>query len=127
MAATGDPPDVPDEVAALDALSSETAREILVRARREERTAEELAERCGVSLPTVYRHLDDLVASGLLVERTNVDAEGNHYKTVETAVEELCLTVTTEGIELTVEETHRDLIDRFEALWRGLEGGGGDG
>lgn len=110
-----------DPATLLEALSSDAARDILVAAADEEVTAEDLATRCGVSLPTVYRHVDDLTDADLLVERTNIDADGNHYKTVETTVEEVCVTVTGDGVSLSVDEQEPDLIDRFEGFWRDLD------
>lgn len=112
--------------ATFDALANPTAREILVHASGRELTAEELAERCDVSLPTVYRHVETLADCSLLTERTNVDAEGNHYKTVETTVEEFRIEVSPDGFDLAVEQRREDLVDRFEGLWSDLETGGSD-
>ncbi|GAB7095495.1 hypothetical protein JCM30237_26490 [Halolamina litorea] len=51
--------------------------------------------------PRVYRHVDDLTSAGLLTERTQYDAEGNHYKTYAAALVEA--TVRIEDGELTVD------------------------
>ena len=79
----------PDADELLDLLGAELNRQILVLTSQEARSADAVAERCDASLPTVYRHVDDLAATGLLTEQTQYDAEGNHYKTYAAALSEL--------------------------------------
>ncbi len=50
-------------------------------------SASELSDVCGTSLPTVYRRIEEMVACDLLAERNEIDADGNHYKTYEAALE----------------------------------------
>jgi len=85
----------------LDLLGDDLDRRILELTDEQPRSAEEVAERCEASLPTVYRHVDDLVSAGLLTERAQYDAEGNHYKTYATTLQEA--TVRIENGDLTVE------------------------
>lgn len=106
----------------LDVLGSGLAREILATACSEPRSAEELAEVCDASEPTVYRRLDALVEYGLLTEDLTVNVEGNNYRTYETAARRVRVEVTPDGVETTV-HADRDLIDRFESFWVDLEGG----
>jgi len=106
----------------LDVLGSGLARQILVQALTEPRTAEELAERCDASEPTVYRRLDALVEYDLLAEDLAVNTDGNNYRTYETDVRRVRVDVTTDGVEATV-QGDRDLVDRFESFWVDLEGG----
>ena len=85
----------------LDLLGGDLDRRMLELADERPRSAEEMAERCEASLPTVYRHIDDLESAGLLVERTQYDDDGNHYKTYVTTLSEA--TVRLEDGELVVD------------------------
>ena len=84
----------------LDLLGGELDRRILELTDEQTRSAEDVAERCDASLPTVYRHIDDLASAGLLTERTEYDTQGNHYKTYATALREA--TIRVEDGELTI-------------------------
>ncbi|MBP1985761.1 winged helix-turn-helix domain-containing protein [Halolamina salifodinae] len=96
----------------LDLLGGELDRQILELTDERPRSAEEVAERCEASLPTVYRHVDDLVSAGLLVERTQYDDDGNHYKTYVTTLLEA--TVRLDDGELTVELVTEGTADAAE-------------
>jgi DNA-binding transcriptional ArsR family regulator len=85
----------------LDLLGADLNRRILELTSEEAQDAEAVADRCDASLPTVYRHVDDLTSAGLLTERTKYDQEGNHYKTYASALE--TLTVRVDDGDLTVE------------------------
>lgn len=82
----------------LDLLGADLNRQILLVTSEEPRSADAVAERCDASLPTVYRHVDDLESAGLLTEATKYDDDGNHYKTYAAALSEL--TVRLDGGEL---------------------------
>lgn len=97
----------------LDLLGGELDRRILELTDERPRSAEEVAERCEASLPTVYRHVDDLVSSGLLAERTQYDDEGNHYKTYVTTLSEA--TVRLDGGELTVDVVTAEAVQTEES------------
>lgn len=90
----------PDTV--FDVLGSETAREILALANDGPTPAEEFADACDVSLPTVYRRLDVLLADDMLAERTRIDDDGNHFSVFETTLDRVCFEVDDEGFEATV-------------------------
>lgn len=106
-----------------EVLASESARTILVTAKRGPKSADDLAERCEKSMPVVYRRINVLQEYDLLTERTEVDPEGNHYSTYETALDRVCFDVSPTGMEprLSVDRD-RDLVDRFNDLWTDLEG-----
>lgn len=106
--------------AVFDVLGSEEARAILGTAGAAPATAEELAEACGASLPTVYRRVNDLEEHGLLRSDTRIDPDGNHYQTYETAVRRVSLSVGDGGVSVEVDRD-RDMVDRFEAFWSDLE------
>ena len=77
----------------LDLLGAELNRRILALTSEEYRAADTVADHCDASLPTVYRHVDDLASAGLLTERTQYDEEGNHYKTYAATLTELTVSV----------------------------------
>lgn len=117
-----EPPDESDEWEAddiLDAVSHETARQILAFARLEPMSAEDLADRCGTSLPTIYRRINALLEYGLLDEQIQITPDGNHYRTFETDVERVSLLIETEtfGVEV---QFRRDIVDKFGQFWRDL-------
>jgi DNA-binding IclR family transcriptional regulator len=107
----------PDVV--FEALCSNHAREILVAAEDEPRSARSLAERCGTSLPTVYRRVNALVEQDLLEEVVRVADDGNHYTLYVSNLETIRLDVERTGFSATV-RLKRDIVDRFGAFWRDL-------
>lgn len=105
--------------AVFDVLGSDVARSILAHA-AEPKTAEELAEATGASLPTVYRRVNALEDHGLLHSETRIDPDGNHFQTYRTAVQRVSLAVEEGEVSVSVER-ERDMVDRFEAFWSDLE------
>ena len=103
----------------LDTLGDEQARALLEAAAVEPRSAKELAERCGMSLPTVYRRLERLEAHALVTERTEIAADGNHYNVYECNFESTVIRL--EDDEYNVRIYRREnLPDRFTQLWDDL-------
>ena len=103
----------------LDTLGDEQARALLEAAAVEPRSAKELAERCGMSLPTVYRRLERLEAHALVTERTEIAADGNHYNVYECNFESTVITLDEDGYE--VKLRHRDTAPgKFSQLWNEL-------
>jgi len=103
----------------LDTLGDEQARALLEAAAVEPRSAKELAERCGMSLPTVYRRLERLEAHALVTERTEIAADGNHYNVYECNFESTVITLDEDGYEVKLH--HRDTApDKFSQLWNEL-------
>lgn len=102
-----------------DVLGSEHARSILTASSQQPMDAEALADACDTSLPTVYRRVNALQEYDLLKEETNIDADGNHYKTYETNLQEISFEVTDDGFEIDI-ALRRDLTDRFDEFWGGL-------
>ncbi|WP_435128025.1 ArsR/SmtB family transcription factor [Halobaculum sp. D14] len=78
-----------DVDAVLDALGNEHTRAVLAAAGDGPVDADDIAETCDASLPTVYRRLDDLCDLGLVDERRRVDDDGTHYQTYEATVDHL--------------------------------------
>jgi DNA-binding transcriptional ArsR family regulator len=99
-----------DPETVFEVLGSELARRILALSEIKPCSAEELADHCDVSKPTVYRRLNVLQEHDLLVERSAIDDEGNHYKTYETALESICFAVEAGRFEVDIELAH-ELVD----------------
>lgn len=62
----------------LDLLGDEYACSLLRALETAPRTARELADRCGISRPTVYRRLNRLAAAGIVAERDRLASDGHH-------------------------------------------------
>ena len=88
----------------------ELDRRILELTDEQSRSGEDVADGCEASLPTVYRHVDDLASAGLLTEHTEYDAQGNHYNTYAAALEQATIRVVDGELVLTIStvEAHSD-------------------
>lgn len=97
-------------------LEDSVARTILIETSTQPMSAHELSERCDASTPTIYRRLEDLRECDLLVERTQVDPEHGHHRTVyRTNLQQI--TVRLHDGEMELEVTRReDMADRFTQL-----------
>ena len=100
----------------LDALGDAEARRILAAINPEALSAKEIAERLDLSLPTVYRRLDMLVARDLVVARTLVAENGNHYKVFECNFESTVITLDDEEFKAQVHHGE-GIPERFSTLW----------
>lgn len=100
-------------------LADGTARAILVEARDEPLSASELADRCGVSGPTIYRRLEDLKAQDLVETRTRPDPEGHHQEVHVATLDRATVDVLADGfaVELSRRES---MADRFTRLVEGM-------
>lgn len=110
-----------DEIERLAAvLEDPTARTILTEASREPVSATTLSERCGVSEPTIYRRLEDLRECDLLIERTKLDPDGGHHRTMySTDLERITVELRDGELALQVQR-REDLADRFTRLIEGM-------
>lgn len=107
-----------------DILGDEEARRILAAADVEPVSAQELADGLDVSEATVYRRVDACTEYDLLVERTRVDDDGNHFTVYENTLQQACVEIESGGYDVNI-ELRRDLVDQFNDFWRDL--GGDDG
>lgn len=71
----------------LDALGDEKSRRCCYALTDEPKSAREVADLTGYSLPTVYRRLHTLRQAGLIESRTQIDPGGDHYETFTTVTE----------------------------------------
>lgn len=102
-----------------DVLESDVARRILVSASDEPMSADELAEACDTSLPTVYRRVNVLKEYDFLTEDRELDAQGNHYKTFETTLERIAFEIDADGFAVDIQR-RSGLVDKFEEFWTDL-------
>ena len=100
----------------LQLLADEYARQILLAADQEPRTAKDLSRRCDISLATVYRRVTALQEHDLLNEHATVDDDGAHRKRFETTLETLHVELADGELDLTV-ATRDELADNFTDLW----------
>ena len=105
-----------DLVAIASLLEDDYAREILAATSVEAHSANELAEVCGASPPTIYRRIERLNDHDLLTEAQQLDPDGHHYKVYAANLEKV--TVELEAGEYTVEVARTtDPADRFTKLY----------
>lgn len=94
---------------------------VLTRTTEQERSADELADLVDASESTVRRRIEHLVDEGLLIERLQLDRQGNHYHVYRAAIERVEARLENETIDVHVE--HReDGVDRFVRLWEDMRG-----
>ena len=100
----------------LQLLADDYARQILLAADQEPRTAKDLSRLCDASLATVYRRISSLQDNGLVDDYSTVDADGAHRRVFETTLEELHVELSDGGLELSI-DTRDELADNFTSLW----------
>jgi DNA-binding transcriptional ArsR family regulator len=103
-----------------DVLASDTARTILARAEDEPIAAYEAKDYCNVSLPTIYRRIEALQRLDLLTEKRRIDDQGNHYSVYQSTIRRISFEPRQSDLAADVEHD-RDIVDRFDDLWRDLE------
>ncbi len=110
-----------DSTEVLHLLDDDYARAILTATSERPMSAKELGEELGASLPTVYRRVDDLLDQDLVIESTDIDPEGNHYKRYEAAVDHIDVTIQEGTMHIDVSRT-TDPADRFTNAWERIGG-----
>jgi DNA-binding transcriptional ArsR family regulator len=115
--------------AILDVLSDEYAREILAATSVKPLSAQQLADACEMSEPTVYRRVERLREHDLLGERTEIRDDGNHHSVYTATLSELSVALDEGTFEATVErreaasfpgQRESDTADRFAKMWENL-------
>ncbi len=110
--------DVDNPAALADLLGDDCVRTILVEAKKEPCSAEELSDRAGVSEPTVYRRLERLREYELVTEDVQPVTDGKNYRVYRTQLDGIELDLTEEGFEVTVSRRER-MADRFTRFVEG--------
>ncbi|MFC6837759.1 ArsR/SmtB family transcription factor [Halomarina ordinaria] len=104
----------------LDTIGDPKARLILAEISRGPRSAKELSERCELSQPTVYRRLDMLKEHDLVVGRTTIVEDGNHFKRYECNFNSTLISLEDSEYDVRVYR-NENLPDRFTQLWDDLQ------
>jgi DNA-binding transcriptional ArsR family regulator len=104
----------------LSLLDDEYARAILIATSTEPMSANQLAEACDASLPTVYRRINRLTDHDLLAEHTELDEDGHHYSSYEATLESVAIDLTDGELTADVSREPTDAADRFTELWEGI-------
>lgn len=101
-------------------LADPTARTILTETSEQPMSATTLSDRCGVSEPTIYRRLADLRECGLLVERTKLDPDAGHHRTMyATDLDRITVELHEGRLDLRIAR-REDPADRFTRLVEGM-------
>lgn len=101
-------------------LENATARTILLATSQTPMSASTLSDHCDVSQPTIYRKLEDLRECGLLVERTELDPEAGHHRTVYlTNLRRITVHLEDGTMDLQIDR-QEDIADRFTRLVEGM-------
>ena len=106
----------------LDAIGDERARDLLAAVATEPRPAKALADACDMSLPTVYRRLEALAAHDLVIERTEIADDGNHFSVYDCNFESTVVRLDDEGDYDVRVYRRANMPDRFARLWDELAG-----
>jgi DNA-binding MarR family transcriptional regulator len=110
----------PETADVLDILKHEPSQQILVAASRTPMSAQELADDCDISLPTVYRRVNELAEKEFLETQMQPRDDGNHHRIFETNVERVRIVIEN-GVLHTNVKFHGDIVDRFGNFWQDLE------
>lgn len=100
----------------LDLLGEQRVRQILAATSREPLSAKELSEECDVALSTIYRRVEDMVDHDLLVERTQIEADGSHHSVYEANVDHLDIDIEDGIIDIKM-HVLEDAAQRFSRIW----------
>ncbi|KTG11579.1 ArsR family transcriptional regulator [Haloprofundus marisrubri] len=113
----------------LDILSDEYARDILAATSIKPMSAQQLADECEMSKPTVYRRVEQLRAHRLLDEQTKIRTKNNHYSVYTATLSEFSLQLDAGSFESSIArideesfpgERESDTADRFTKMWEDL-------
>jgi len=103
-----------------DLVIEETTRSILEAVDGEALSAKELADRCDVSGPTMYRRVNAMREFDLLRTSTEIDPDGNHYTVYESNVDRVQIELDPGDEGVIVDVSYRNRTDQFIHLWEGL-------
>lgn len=100
----------------LELLGEELVRQILAATSHEPMSAKDLSETCDVALSTIYRRVEDMIDSDLLVERTQIEADGSHHSVYEANVDHVDIDIDDGTIDVSV-HVREDAAERFSRIW----------
>lgn len=100
----------------LSLLGEDRVREILAATSREPLSAKDLSQECDVALSTIYRRVEEMLAQDLLIERTQIEADGSHHSVYEANVDHLAVEIEDGSINVNV-HIREDAAERFSRIW----------
>mgnify|MGYP000029453133 FL=1 len=111
----------PELETVVELLDDEYAREILAATSIEAMSADQLAERCDASPPTVYRRLDSLREHDLVTAQQQLDPDGHHYDVFSAQLSRVTVDLEDGEYRIDIERREPDAADRFTELFEGLK------
>jgi biotin operon repressor len=109
----------PDPADVFALLDDTYACGILTATNRTPMSARQLATELDASRSTVYRRIEQLEALGLLVESTEIDADGHHRGYYEARLDRITVDLHADGFSVAVDRSEHP-ADRFTDVWEGL-------
>lgn len=106
----------------LELLSDDVVKRILTVTDQRATSAQRLDEHCDASLATIYRRIEDLLELGLIRERTEFRADGNHFKKFESNLERLAVSLDDGDLRVAVDRRD-DAPDRLRTIWDAMQPG----
>ncbi|MFC6907113.1 helix-turn-helix domain-containing protein [Halalkalicoccus tibetensis] len=116
----GEPPDRLTVETVGELLEDEYARAILAETSREPLSADELAERCDASSPTIYRRINRLQEFDMLREQQTLSTDGHHYRRFSARLERVTIELQDGNYTISVDRTDSDAVDRLTKLYEDL-------
>lgn len=98
-------------------FDDEHVRSILAATSAEPLSAGELSDRCGVSVSTIYRRVDQLEDANLVREETRPRPDGHHESIYVSTLDRFELTVRDGEMDWELERHHQDIADELTRLW----------
>jgi predicted transcriptional regulator len=107
---------LPDIETLAGLLEDQTVREILTETSQEPMSATTLKQHCDASGPTIYRRLERLRETNLVVEQTRPDPDGGHHRQVyEPNLDQITIALEEGSLSVEIRRTER-MDDRFTRL-----------
>lgn len=104
----------------IDLLDDEHVRSILTATSAEPLSAQELSERCDVSVSSIYRRVNRLDDANLVRERTRPRPDGHHETVYVSTLDRFELRLTDGELEWELERDGTDVADELTRMWRKL-------
>jgi DNA-binding IclR family transcriptional regulator len=110
----------PDDNVVAAALSDEYSRQVLAACVKDAKAVKDISAKTGMPLPTTYRHVNDLVARGLLiVERSAMTEDGKRYELYRSRIKSARLEFDASGSRV-VWEPNGPVEERLARMWASL-------
>lgn len=115
------PPDEQDLDRVIELLNDEHGRTILAATSAQPHSADELADRCGLSASNIYRRLGELQDVGLLRKQTRPRPDGNHESVYTTALTAIELRFEDGELTWSLTRDDGDVADELTRMWRNFK------